>query len=404
MWNIFFSSVSLRWKWWAKRPLEVSVLFLIVPLAMFLLTTIIQGVGQKDGIPIVVVDKDQSNYSQLVIERVAEHPIVSVERSDEEEAIRLLQTQKVEAVFIFNEGFMEKLHQADRKQLLEMLHTPSSLVAGLLTEVFTSEVNRLASNSQAAHYVSRKYEELGLIEIEEKRHETSLWQESWEHTDSYWEPEPLMSIRYFELDRFSHIGQRNQIEIENGGLVRYELQLLMGWLSALLLFVLIFVAQWLVEEKQNGILKRLKSTAASPFFYVIGHSFPAFIFAFIQGGFTFVMIFWLYDFVVPLTLELLILFFMYFAAAFSLSLCIAIFVKTTGQLQAVGIFIVLLTSLVGGSFIDLGEWISFFKWLSYGTPQGWFLHGFREGAFEPALFGFVLLFSFFSIGRWRKQL
>lgn len=404
MWNIFWASVSLRWKWWAKRPLEVSVLFLLVPLTMFLLTTIIQGVGQKDGIPIVVVDKDQSNYSQLVIERVAEHPIVSLERSDEEEAIRLLQTQKVEAVFIFNEGFMEKLQQADRKQLLEMLHTPSSLVAGLLTEVFTSEVNRLASNSQAAHYVSRKYEELGLLQVQGDRHETSLWQETWEHTDSYWEPEPLMSIRYLEPDRFSHIGQRNEQEVENKGLISYELQLLMGWLSALLLFVLIFVAQWLVEEKQNGILKRLKSTAVSPFFYVIGHSFPAFMFALIQGGFTFTMIFWLYDFAVPLTLELLILFFMYILAAFSLSLCIAIFVKTTGQLQAVGIFIVLLTSLVGGSFIDLGEWVSFFKWLSYGTPQGWFLHGFREGTFEPALFGFVLLFAFFSIGRWRKQL
>lgn len=423
MWNIFWSCVLIRCKWWLKRPLELCLLFFIVPITMVLLVSIMQSVAKQEGIPLAVVDEDRSVYSKTVLERIADKPFIAMDIVDREQAVRLLETNRVEAVIILSEGFMDNLLQEKKKEIVEMLVSPTSVAQGFLSEVISSEVLRLSSNGMAAHYITNNYEQLHLLSpsdrsiIKEDRAQTRLWQEAWDHSDSYWEPEPLMSIVFLEQNDLS---KNEQIETNTASgslvLIRYELQLLMGYFTILILFVFIFLQQWLVEEKMNGIQNRIKSLGVSPFSYILGHSFPALLFVIIQGVVTTLFVFWQYDFVIPLTWELILLLILYMVTAFSLSLCIAIWVRTLVQLQVIGVFLIILTSFMGGSFMDLGEFVHLANGFSYVTPQGWFLKGWKESLpiigeksvitiIWPsllALAGFIVLFTLLSVGRWRK--
>ncbi|WP_078554123.1 ABC transporter permease [Bacillus alkalicellulosilyticus] len=417
--NMFWSCVWLRCKWWIKRPFEVLFLVLLLPLLMLLLISLTQSVTQNDGIPLAIVDEDDSDYSRLIVKRVHEHPITSVEVISHEQAERFIQTNRVEAVIIFRQGFMSSLLEEQRKETVEMLYSPSSITQGLISEVISSEILRLSSNVKAAHYVSEKYYELDLLSFDDQQrfHEdifmTRIWEEAWSHSDSYWEPEPLMSIDYQEPNRLVHMREnRSQQEEMTFSLVEYDLQILFGYLSTLIFFMFVFVQQWLVEEKLNGVQKRLGSMSVPPLAYVIGHSVPSFVFVTSQGILSLLIIFWSYDFVVPLSWQLVCLFIFYMLATFTLSLYIAVTVKNASQLHIIGTSIVLFTSLVGGSLIHITEWMPWVKWLSMLTPQGWLLYGWDVGhlyeksiALPSVIFiGCILLFACLSLGRWRKQL
>lgn len=407
-WSIFLSCVYLRCKWWAKRPLELFLLVALVPLTMLLIITITGSVFSHDGLPIAIVDEDQSEFSELVIERLSNQPMIYLQQVDHEAAIRLVHTNKVEAAIFFHEDFMDNILNQQRSETIQLLYPPSSITESIISELVSIEVLRLSSNVRAAQFVSDKYEQHGLVNKDKQQ---ELWQEAWDHSDSYWEPEPLMSINYIE---------RNEVSGSEGSkdltLVYYQLHVLIGYLSAIIVILSVFVQQWFVEEKELGITKRLKSTTVSPFIYVLGHSLPAFVFIFAQGILAIVLIFGAYEFIVSVTVEVILLYTAYLFAIFLGSLFLAISVKTSAQLQGIGIFIAIFTSFIGGSFIDLGELIQRARWLSNATPQGWFLTSLKEVlpiAHEgqsfllmmPAitsLLGFSLLFSFLCIGGWKK--
>ncbi len=422
--KMIWTCAWLRMKWWLRRPVELSFLVLIVPIAVVLLLLLTGNSAQEEGIRVAVVDEDQSIYSEVVIDRFSTQSIVSVEKMNREEAIQLVQTNKIEAAIIFSNGFMDQLIDKKRAEIVELYYPPSSLTHVLISELVASEVLRLSSNVQAAHYIDDKYEKLDLLSredkkmIEQNRVPTNLWEDAWNQSDSYWEPEPLMSITYIDGGLHSRIGEtETSDESESQAWIYFEIQFLMGCLSALILFLFIFMQQWIVDDYQLGVRKRLKGTAVSPLLYIIGHSIPTMVFVLLQGILALVLIFGMNQFALPLTWEIVFLFVLYVMATFSIGTYIAILVKSPLQLQTVGVLFVLFTSLAGGSFVDLSEWSDSVKWLSYGTPQGWFLNGVRdilpyvgEGSVGSAvlltgcaLCVFTLFFTALSVERWRKQ-
>lgn len=411
MMRMFWACALIRLKWWIRRPLEVAVLVLLVPVSMLLLFYLTQNTIQEEGIRVAVVDEDQSVYSQLVIERFASQPIIALETMTRETATRRVQANQVEAAIIFNDGFMDHMLQKEREERIDLLYSPSSLTRVLLSELVASEVLRLSSNVHAAHYVNDRYEQLGLLSLTDQelikndRVSTELWQKAWKESDSYWEPEPLMTIDYITA------GEASPEETTNSAGGVYHIPLLMGCLSAVILFLCIFMQQWLVDDLRLGVRKRVKGMGVSPIVYVAGHSLPTFLFVMLQGYVAMILFFRINE--IQLTWGLVILLLLYMMAACTFGTYIALLAKSALQLQTLGVLLVLLTSLAGGSFINLSEWSDEFRWLSYGTPQAWFLKGIRESMTEamapiiwPAgcvLVAFTLLFVGLSAERWRRQ-
>lgn len=426
----------LRCKLIAKRPVEAVLLLLLLPLAVYLATIFLPSQLGTEGIPVALVDQDQSPYSRLVLERVSQEPLVQALFISEEEARRLILQGRLETAFIIKEGFMEKLKQGERRQIIEVVHAPSSLSVALMRELVGREVIRLASNAQAANVVQKEYLKRNIISTDEAER---LWHEAWEHTDEYWEPEPLMSIIYREFPLFpSPDKSREQTEatlIEENpeqnleavyqdvaasslALEREQLVQLFGWLAAFIMLLAIFLQHWLVEERKEGLLSRIRGCSSKPVLYVLGSSLPMLLFLILELGLSLLVIHWQtqqtdYLGVSLLTNALLLsLLFIYTLFCFCFALALALMVRTNAQLQGLGVTVVLLTSIFGGAFVPLKEWTAGLHSLALFTPQEWLLRGIRAGLsgattwsnISPSLAVLtILLLCAFFLAMWRWQ-
>lgn len=415
MFSTLWHCTLIRGKLLIQRPLELLLLLLALPLTMILMSQLLQSSIHGEGIPIAIVDQDQSEYSQLVVERVSQQPIVEIHRVDEATATRLVQQHEIEAAFVIREGFMEQMLQGQRKQVIEILQSPASLSTGMLQELFTSEVLRLGSNVQVANFVQEQYLDKKRISSDEA---VALWQEAWAHSDGYWEPEPLMSVRYKELPALAPNREAaGEVEdpAQEGGIQaqRENVILLFGWLSALIMLLVIFLQQWIVEEKQNGVLQRVKGFSSKSSLYLLGHSIPIFTLVLLDVWLTLLFIDWHFSYSLFSTLDLLVLLLFYIFVCFTLGFCLASWVKTTAQLQGAGLTIVLLTSIFGGAFVALADWTKLFQLFSQWTAQGWLLKGVRDilyysadssvlGLSVAVLLGFSIFFLILGIWRWRS--
>lgn len=424
----------LRCKLTARRPVEAVLLLLALPLTIYLVTILLPTNLGTQGIPVALVDQDHSPYSQLVIERVSQEPLVQAFLISEEEARRLILQGKLESAFIFKEGFMEKLEQGERQQIIEIVHAPSSLSIALIRELVGSEVIRLASNAQAANFVQKEYVERKIISTAES---ASLWQEAWEHTDGYWEPEPLMSIKYREFplsvpkqmesidDSFLEETLEQNLEVINQDVEtsslaweREQLILLIGWLAALIMLLAMFLQHWLVEEREQGLLARVKGFSTKPARYLLGSSLPMLILLILELGIGLVIIYWQlkqHSYLASSLLTnrvLLSLLFIYTLFCFAMASCLALMVRTNAQLQGLGVTMVLLTSIFGGAFVPLTEWTTSFQNVALFTPQAWLLRGIRAslsgattwaGIWPSLLVLTSLLLCSLSLAVWRWQ-
>ena len=347
MYSKLFRFAWLRIRLWMQRPIQFLLLLALIPLTIYLAASILPSGDTSSRIPIGVVDQDQSDYSRLVMERLSRHPLVQVEELTEREAVQLVKQGQLEGAFIMRAGFMERLMEGERKQVVELVHSPASLSIGIIRERVASELLRLASNVQAASYVRQQYLSRQLINPED--HER-IWEEAWAHSDSYWEPEPLMSIRYRE---FPLVPTRQ--DSPTGQLERERLLLCLGWLTTLVMLVAMFLQQWLVEEREQHLLPRIQSFSIHARHYLLGNSLAVLVIMLFALGLGLIMLAGKIQ--IPLLTNGLIISLLVSYTLFCLVLAISLslWVKTTAQLQGMGLSIVLVTSLFGGALFPLAE-------------------------------------------------
>lgn len=374
-----------RWKMMFQGPLDY-VVFLIVPaLVMYALSQVMLQATQWKDIPIMVVDQDQSSFSKAIVERVANNSAVDLELSDEQTAVEKVSRQEAEVAFILRDGLEQRLIDGDIAGVVEVILAPTSLSAGLVGEAVASEVIRFSANSRAAEQVNTLLD----------RHDLSLgdreqvWQDAWEYTDAQWEPEPLMTLDYRELGLGEGTGEQpndqagiqtgNQSENQAGVHTESEeIIRFFGILTILMMFLMIFSSGWLVTEKQQGVLQRVKSTPVSLTGYIVGNGLAtyAMVFVLVSVVLGLSMMFMLTS--LAITLEVVVLLALYLLVCLVLGLFLGTLLQSNGQYQMVAIFVVLATGLFGGSLLPLADITQRLHWLQFWTPQGWVLSGLRD--------------------------
>ena len=144
-------------------------------------------------VPVGLVDLDRSAFSALIAERMAEKND-SVRLFPVEEALLrdLIRNGTLEAAIIIEEGFSSKISAGDADGLITLVCSPFGISRGLLTELLTAQVSRLYFASASASAALR--EQQPRIVGEDER--TAFWTEAFQYADSFWEPEPLMSVQF----------------------------------------------------------------------------------------------------------------------------------------------------------------------------------------------------------------
>lgn len=343
-----------RLKILAGSPLTL-LLMLLAPTIGLLGISAVASPGQS-ALPVAVVDQDRSEYSRLLVERLQARAILRVTLPAEAEAIRLVQTRRLEAALIIEPGLQEALLAGQSEGRIRVVKSPASMAAELVGEYLASEVVRLQANTLAAQQVVAAYEARG-------QGRDGLWQEAWAYADSFWEPEPLMQIEYREMQAGQPL---SSLEPPSIPLTLY------GLLASLVLFNALLTAGSLIDERRSGVLLRLRTTHIGPGRYLAGSALATALI----GTLTLTAALVGLDHS-PALVEAALLA-AYLVASTGAALAAGALLRTRFELQMTAPLLTLFTGLVGGGGAVLATLSRRFATLALLTPQGWLLEGLRS--------------------------
>jgi len=317
------------------------------------------------------VDEDMSGSSRLLADRLEGKEGISLILADRDEAGKMLENSQVEQVYIIKPGFGEALERGESDGLIEMYSSPSSYSAGFVREVVAGEAFRLIMNNLAANSVTSKYDELGIDKGSSFRDEVIAY------SDSFWEPEPLMTIDYREL-------RGTAAEAVDRVSMPAATASSAGLITAFIMFFMLFGIGWLVEERTNGTIKRLSAGRGA-----VAVSFGGSILALFAAGVLQIAMFGmilrlLFGIVLFNGILSYIALLSYLLAVVAISMFLSSILKTQAQLQAGAPVIALLTGFVGGCFWNFVEMPERIRLLSLLTPQGWALDALNGLLLDPS--------------------
>ena len=334
-------------------------LFFAAMIIIPLLITVSAGYALRyeklNTIPVAMVDEDRSISSSLLMDRLTgEEGIDLLYRQGKSR--EMLENSQVEQIFIIKPGFAGSIERGESDGLIEMYSSPSSYSADFTREVVAGEAIRIIMNSMAANDVISKYSELGMDMGSDFRDEVEAY------ADSFWEPEPLMTIDYREL-RGTAAEPVDRVSMPAATASSA------GLITAFIMFFMLFGSGWLVEERTNGTIKRLGAGHGA-----VAVSFGGSILALLAAGILQIMMFSIilkvfFDIVLFNGILSYLALLTYLLAVIAISMFLSSVLKTQAQLQAGAPVIALLTGFMGGCFgiyRDAGK----IRFLSLLTPQG----------------------------------
>ena len=242
------------------RKKTAWLLILFLPLGFSYFTFgLFEGEALGTKIPVIMVDEDQSLYSKMLIDLLRQEPYLEIRESDLEGGLLDLQENRVEGVYRISAGFEEEIR---RDQIPELVSYTSSLAqgGGAVGEIVISRSIRILSNARAANIIVSEGEPEGTREDQE-----ALWQKSFEKSESYWEPEPLMTLSLEEV--LAEQGQGEGLEnFGNFGAV----SLLTGPQGLVIIYSTLF-SLWIFykrrQEVRSGLYKRQGLIVGKAFLY-----------------------------------------------------------------------------------------------------------------------------------------
>ncbi|MFJ5716244.1 ABC transporter permease [Neobacillus sp. NPDC093127] len=334
-----------------RHPLSLVLIFFI-PLGLTLIVGHLVEKGQKQlEIPIAIIDKDHSDFSRLLVERISGQDKLHLYKVSGEKASLLLLRNDVDSVFVIKKGFQKRLLNGEREGIIEVWTSPSSMAEGIVREVIASETARLTSDVKAADWVVKVFKNLD-IHIDQSK----TWNAAYGYTDSQWEPEPLMTIQY----------EQHYVEesvVDKSGLRESPYLRLWTFFTMLGCFL---TSDWTVREK--GVLfLRIQSTYHGLVSYLIQNTVALFLFHLFQTLLAFYI--FVKTNIIQLRPELLLLMAVYLFICMSFSVWSASFTKQIGSYYIVSFLFMLIIGILGGSYFPVQEFSSTLLKLSVFFPQ-----------------------------------
>ena len=141
--KLFIHSLKYRLKQNLTAAGNLVMLALALAAAVYPLFIINEQEKQQQPVPIGWVDQDNSFYSEKLLESMTMLDLLEVKPGGMDQLIGELRTGKLEAVFVVNEGFEEKIMSGEYEDTLTMYKSPYSSVAAIISEGVGAEVMHL---------------------------------------------------------------------------------------------------------------------------------------------------------------------------------------------------------------------------------------------------------------------
>lgn len=364
-----------------KRAVMLTFLLPAILISVFALA--FGGAGGNDDnsiekIPLLVCDQDNSQLSLQTINDIDSVKMIEVIPCSFDSAIDLIKRGKRSAALVLHKGFSDSAMAMKRLPWdlqYDAAHTQElGILQSLLSRALYGSVEKLLSKNAIVKNIDKNFP--GMDSITRKTIiEQALVNQSTE-TD---EDDNTM-----KLNTVSVISTK----VGNLGLV----QAVAGTAVMMLLFSLTGMGGGLLDEKEQGTLKRLLYSPVNSAEILLGKMVASIIVATFQLVFMFAfasLIFHLHiaDKIVPLAILIL-------ATAFACSgfgLFLATIAKTRQQLQGMSTLIILSMSVIGGSMVPTFIMPQWMQNISVISINYWSIQGFYDILWRELPIGAIFL-------------
>ncbi|MDQ2088118.1 ABC transporter permease [Herbivorax sp. ANBcel31] len=309
------------------------------------------------------VDKDNTQLSIELYQRLKSSEGLEVLETSIEKGKIMLEAGEAEAVFVLKEGFEEDLYNLDVSSTVEIITLPSSFAGAFLSEIIASDISVINSRILSHALITERFEELN-ADAE------GLSDRIDEYYNQLTEETPLMQVEYKIINSPDNFEKSNK-------LIDSQKYMVYGGLLMFIMFFLMFGSGWIIEERENGTLKRLK-TVKNGFSTSFWASFSCLVISGIFQAIIFILISVLFGTIVFNDKVIFIALIIFIITASSITMLLASVFKTSMQLNAFTPVFVLLTSFAGSCFVDISLLSETFEMVSLFTPQGITLSALKE--------------------------
>ncbi len=327
------------------------------------------GAGQEKGkarpTAIVVADEDQTDASKKVITQLDSLKELVVSLMSTEAAEKLVKKGDEAAILIFHKGFSDSLN-AGNKPPIEFKYDASKeaevgILQGGLIGKLMSIIGQQSSAKDAIRKFDAQYPDMDSLTkegIHEQIQQNFSSDGSGKQSESFIKTTPLIA------------------EEENSpGLI----QAVSGTAIMMLLFAVVGIGASMLDEKQEGTLKKLLYSPLQPNRILFGKMIYANLIAMLQLSVMFIfakLVFGLDIFHHLLAIILMIIATAYACSSFGVLL--ASIAKSRQQVQGISTLIVLVMSCIGGSMIPIFAMPVFIQKISVLSVNYWGIQGFYD--------------------------
>jgi ABC-2 type transport system permease protein len=374
--------------------------------AMPLLLTTVMGLafggsgGSAKTVPLLVVDKDKSTYSKMVVDRLRKDKVFEVKASDETKARDQVKRGLAAGAVIVPEGYGSDLNSG-RNVELKVMNLAGSGDAPALQQIVSGLASRYSTDAYSAATTVKVLQD-------HNRLAANLSDQAWEDTfmaaDKAWEPAPVT----VDARTVTASSVRGKKTISTG-----FSQTSIGFTLTFIMFMLVGGASSILEERQKGTLGRLLTTPTTKSTFLGGKIMGLFSTAIVQaviliaaGRFIF-GVNWGRD---PLPLIVIMLAFIFAISA--LGILIAALSRTTAQAQSVAPILIISMAMLSGCYWPIEITPPSMQAVAKFLPTNWAMTGLvdivvRGHGWDAVLMPTLVLIAFgavfMTVGVWRLK-
>jgi ABC-2 type transport system permease protein len=360
------------------RTTYSSLSTLIFSIAMPLIFTLVLGVAMMGlasdeppaVFPLLVVDEDHSIFSENLIEKLDDNPLLAVRMTDESSARAAVDANDAAAALFIPSGFGANVIQLVPVDLTFLQSAEAIPHAQILLEAVNAANTELEGSVAIADLSLQLGEAVMLIDGEDEAVSQAYWLEAFEAAEKAWDTGEAVAVRFQDVTR---------LETSKKTIPLGANQSSPGMLVMFVLFFTFGGAATLLVEREEGTLRRLLVMPMGRGVVLTGKLLGVFFGALLQ-----MLIMILFGAFVlglewgrsPLALALMLV--AYAFASTTLGLLVASLAKTVAQADSAGMIIVMVLASLGGTWWPIEIVPVWMQKVAFLLPTGWAMRGFQD--------------------------
>lgn len=356
---------------------------IVLPLALTLVFGAAFGTVRDKPLEVPVADEDGSTYAGQVVDLLSAEPSLEVTLVARDEAERRVREQETALAVVLPAGFGADVEAG--KATIRVLRDPASDAAFAAAAVVQGIAVRMSGDVAAAYAVERIPSPSAQAPFAER----------YAAADAKWEPEPPVGVSG-ETVIASEV--RGDAEI-----AAPSTQYSTGFTVMFIMFVTFGGAAGILEEREQGTLRRLLVAPVSKTAIISGKILGIVITALLQSailvgvGVALFGVPWGSD---PVAVFVLLL--SYILAVTGLAVLLSAFIRSRGQYAGLSPLLTVGLAMVGGCFWPIEIVSPAMRTVALLTPTGWAMRGLvdvvaRNQGLDAALLPIAMLLGFAAV-------